>query len=97
MFLVKPLISYKFFKSIINFVRKYWNMRKRFCPGCFFLYAKLNQSLKWRFDYIIITNSKFRGKNMDELLHRFFERLELSFGHEFCRYIIKVSEVKGSF
>ena len=34
---------------------------------------------------------------MDELLDRFFERLEFSFCHEFSRYIIKVSEVKGSF
>ena len=34
---------------------------------------------------------------MDELLDRFLERLEFSFRHEFSRYIIKVSEVKGSF
>ena len=34
---------------------------------------------------------------MDELLDRFFERLEFSFRHEFSRYIIKVSGVKGLF
>ena len=33
MSLVKPLILYTFFKEIINFVRKYWNIRKRFYPG----------------------------------------------------------------
>ena len=37
------------------------------------------------------------GGDMDELLDRFFERLEFSFHHEFSRYIIRVSEVKGSF
>ena len=62
-----------------------------------FLYPKLNQSLKWRFDYVIITNSKFKGKSTDDLLDRFFERLEFGFCYEFSRYIIKVSEVKGSF
>ena len=92
MSLMKPLTSYKFFKDIISFVRRYWNMRKRFYLGYFFLYPKLNQSLKSRFDYIIISNGKFRAKkkSMDELLDRFFEKLELSFRHEFSRYSIKV-------
>ena len=34
---------------------------------------------------------------MDELLDRLFERLKFSFRHEFSRYIVKVSEVRGSF
>ena len=34
---------------------------------------------------------------MDKLLDKFFESLEFSFCHEFFCYIIKVSEVKGSF
>ena len=79
MSLVKPLIFYKFFNDIIKFIRKYLNMRKRFYPGFFFFCPKLNQSVKWRFHYITISNSKFRGKNMDELLDRFFERLQFSF------------------
>ena len=62
MSLVKPLVAYKFFKEIINFVRIYWNNRNKFYPGYFFLYPKLNQTLKWRFDYIIITNNRFKGK-----------------------------------
>ena len=35
MSLVKPLILYTFFKEIINFGRKYWDIRKRFYPGYF--------------------------------------------------------------
>ena len=34
---------------------------------------------------------------MDVLLARFFDSLESSFRCQFLRYIIKVSEVKGSF
>ena len=33
----KPLISYKFFKAIISFIRDYWNKRQRFYPGYFFV------------------------------------------------------------
>ena len=62
MSLVKPLISYNFFKDIINIIRDYWNKKQRFYPGYFFLYPKLNQSLKWRFDYIMITNNRYKGK-----------------------------------
>ena len=98
MSLVKPLISYKFFEDIIKFIRKYWNMRKVFYPGYFFSYPRLIQSLKLRFDYVIISNNKRRkNKNIDVLLDRFFESLESSFRCEFPRYIIKVSENKGSF
>ena len=63
----------------------------------FFLYPKLNQSLKLAFDYIIISNNKCWEKNIDVLLDRFFESLEFNFHREFSRYIIKVSKVKGSF
>ena len=34
---------------------------------------------------------------MDELLDRLFESLQFSFRRKFSRYIIKVSEVRGSF
>ena len=34
---------------------------------------------------------------MDELLDRFFDRLEFSFRREFSHFVIKVSQVKGSF
>ena len=35
---------------------------KNIFPGYFFIYLKLNQSLKWCFDYIIIINNKTRSK-----------------------------------
>ena len=34
---------------------------------------------------------------MDKLLDRFFERLEISLEREFSCYIVKVSQMKGSF
>ena len=54
--LEKPLTSYEFFKDMIEQIRCYWIKRKQSFPGYRFTYIKLNQSLKWRFDYIIITN-----------------------------------------
>ena len=63
------------------------------------MYPKLNQSLKCRFDYIIVANKRFKGKkDMEDFrLDRFFEGLEFSFQHEFPSYIVEVSEVKGYF
>ena len=54
MSLVKPLSSYRFSEEIIEFVKNYWQKRKFFFSGYFFIYLKLNQSLKWRYDYILI-------------------------------------------
>ena len=34
---------------------------------------------------------------MDDILDRFFEKLESSLRIEFYRYIVKISQVKGSF
>ena len=34
---------------------------------------------------------------MEELLDRFFETLEFNLQREFSRYIVKVSQIKGSF
>ena len=34
---------------------------------------------------------------MEDLLHRFFENLEFRLQSKFPRYIVKVSQVKGSF
>lgn len=58
--LEKPLISYDFFKEMIEQIRRYWNKRTKCFQGHHFFYPKLNHSLKWRFDYIIVTNDKFR-------------------------------------
>ena len=32
-----------------------------------FLYPKLNQSLKWRFDYITIANNRYKGKKWEDI------------------------------
>ena len=50
MSLVKRLLSYRSFEEIIKFVKNYWQKRKFFFPGYFFIYRKLNQSLKWKSD-----------------------------------------------
>ena len=98
MSLMKPLVSYKFFKKIINFIKSYWYHRQKFYPVYFFVYPKLNQSLQWCFDYIIVGNNRYKSKkNMDNLLDRFFEQLEISLTQKFPRYAAKVSQVKGSF
>ena len=34
---------------------------------------------------------------MEDLLDRFYEKLEASLQRKFCRYIVEVSQVKGSF
>ena len=53
----------------MNFLRKSLNILdftgiigKKNSPRYFFVYPKLNQSLKWHFDYIIIVNNKTRSK-----------------------------------
>ena len=60
--LVKSILSYEFFKEMIEYIRCYWHERKKIFLGYFFIHPKLNQSLKWRFDYIIIVNNKTRSK-----------------------------------
>ena len=62
MSLMKPLISYKFFNDIIKFVRTYWSRRQKLYLGYFFVNPILNQSIKCRFDYIIVNHDKFRQK-----------------------------------
>ena len=49
----KPLIQYPFYKQIITFIRKYWYDREYFCEPYVLKYPKLNQSIKWHFDYVI--------------------------------------------
>ena len=64
MSLIIPLICYEFFKEMINYIKRYWNEKKKNFLSFFFFFfnPRLNQSLKWRFDYIIVANDKFRGK-----------------------------------
>ena len=58
MSLVKLLLSYRSFKEITEFVKNYWQKRKFFFPGNSFIYPKLNESLKWRYDYVLIVKNK---------------------------------------
>lgn len=98
MSLVKPLLSWYFFEDIIEFVKEYWNKRKCFYPGYFIVYPRLNQSLKWRYDYVIIVKNKHK-KITENLLDRFYEALELFIKRKFDTYgyIVKIPQVKGSF
>ena len=53
-FVVKPLTSYLFFDDIVKFIRSYWQKRIFFFPGYTFINPRLNQGLKWGFDYITL-------------------------------------------
>ena len=93
MSLVKPLLSWYFFEDIIEFVKEYWNKRKYFYPGYFFVYPRLNQSLKWRYDYVIIVKTKHKNIT-DNLLDRFYEALELFMKRKFDTYGYTVKYLK---
>ena len=62
---LKPFISYPFFEELVDYIRNYWQKIKFFYPGNFFVYPRINQSFKWRFDYVLIVknNPKNRKKN----------------------------------
>ena len=53
MSLKKPLVHYSCYKESISFIKKYWEERKYFCQPYVLNYPSLNQSIKWRYDYII--------------------------------------------
>ena len=46
MSLIKPLISYEFFKEKVEQIRRYWSERKKLFPGYRLSYPKTNQNLK---------------------------------------------------
>ena len=56
--LSKTLSSYHFFHELIRFVRMYWNKRQYFYLGCFLIQARLNQMVKFKFDYILTVKRK---------------------------------------
>ena len=65
-----------FFGDIVKFIRSYWQKRKYFFfPGYTFICPRLNQSLKWRFDYITLVK---RNKPGTKKWIKFFETLELN-------------------
>ena len=72
---MKLLISYEFFNDMIKFIRKFLNCRQKLfllvwtTLAYVFVYPKLNQSIKWRFVYIIVNSNRYKlRKNMDDLL-----------------------------
>lgn len=97
--LYKPLISYSYFKDIIRFIQTYWKERKHFFSSYLLQYPLLNQSVKWRFDYIIAATKNIDNKRnkMDALLDRFYEDIENALRNKFREYIIKVSQLNCSF
>ena len=101
MSLIIPLICYEFFKEMINYIKRYWNEKKKKNFLSFFVFffnPRLNQSLKWRFDYIIVANDKFRGKRKYGRTFRWvLWNVETKLQREFSRYIVKIPQVKGSF
>ena len=81
---LKLVLSYSFFEELIDYIKNYWQKRKFFYPGYYFIYPKINQSLKWRFDYVFIVNNKPKiKKEMEDLLDRFFENLEFRLQRNF--------------
>ena len=51
------LISYHF-DELVRFVRMYWNKRKYFYPGYFLMEPRLNQCVKFKFEYSLIVKRK---------------------------------------
>ena len=59
---LKPLISYSFFEELMDFVENYWKKTKFFSPGYYFIFPRLNQSLKWRLDFVFIVKNKQQNR-----------------------------------
>ena len=70
------LLLILFFEDITYFIKNYFQKRKYFYPGYYFIYSRLNQSLKWHFDYGVLVKSKPTTKKIEDLLDRFYEKLE---------------------
>ena len=46
---------------------------------------------------LLLKISQVLEKKMEDLLDRVYKKLEAPLERKFCRYIVKVSQVKGSF
>ena len=49
----KPLFEYHNYKSILIFIRKYFEERRFFCEPYILNFPRIDQSVKWRHDYIL--------------------------------------------
>ena len=57
-----PQMSYNFFHELIDFIEHYWCKRKRFFSDYYFISLCLNQSLKWKKDYIFLVKNRARKR-----------------------------------
>ena len=54
-----PLMTYLNYKEIPTFIARHWKERKHFCSPYILQYPSLNQSIKWRYDYIIASRKRY--------------------------------------
>ena len=59
---LNPLISYSFFDEMVEFIEKYRSKRKIFYPRYYFIFQRLNDCLKWRYDYVLLVKDKQKNK-----------------------------------
>ena len=69
----KPLMTYLYYKEILTFIQRYWKKRKHFCHPHILKYPGLNQSIKWRYDYIIASRKKYSRQQVLRGDRIFFE------------------------
>ena len=58
--LKKPLYEYYDQRRIVSFIKKYFEDRSMFCSSYILNFPRLNQSIKWRHDYILAVKRKNR-------------------------------------
>ena len=56
--LKKPLYEYSDHRCIVFFIKKYFEDRSMFCGTYGLNFPRLNQSIKWRHDYILAVKQK---------------------------------------
>ena len=60
----RPLVLYPDFHEGIEFVQERWEERKYFFTNYKFIYARINQSIKFRHDYIFFIRKNMRHKQL---------------------------------
>ena len=56
----KPLYEYSDLRRVVSFIKKYFEDRNMFCRSYALNFPRLNQSIKWRHDYILAVKRKNR-------------------------------------
>ena len=57
----KPLFEYHNYKSILTFIRKYFEERRFFCEPYILNFPRINQSIMWRHDYILAIKKEIKS------------------------------------